>query len=50
MPRHSLLPSDAASIRKRAARSMFDPFLSVSEGMTLVDRSGRVIWINDSYN
>jgi transcriptional regulator with PAS, ATPase and Fis domain len=43
------LPSDAASIRKLAARSMFDLFSSVSEGMMLVDRSGRVVWINDSY-
>jgi transcriptional regulator with PAS, ATPase and Fis domain len=43
------LPSDAASIRKLAARSMFDLFSSVSEGMMLVDRSGRVVWINESY-
>ena len=43
------LPRDAASIRKLAARSMFDLFSSMSEGMMLVDRSGRVVWINDSY-
>jgi transcriptional regulator with PAS, ATPase and Fis domain len=43
------LPSDAASILKLAARSMFDLFSSMSEGMMLVDRSGRVVWINDSY-
>ena len=43
------LPRDAASIRKLAAHSMFDLFSSVSEGMMLVDRDGRVVWINDSY-
>jgi len=43
------LPRDAASILKLAARSMFDLFSSMSEGMMLVDRSGRVVWINDSY-
>ena len=49
MKKATPLPSDAASIRKLAARSMFDLFSSVSEGMMLVDRSGRVVWINDSY-
>jgi len=43
------LPLDAAGIRKLAARSMFDLFSSMSEGMMLVERSGRVVWINDSY-
>ncbi|MCC6209617.1 MAG: sigma 54-interacting transcriptional regulator [Burkholderiales bacterium] len=43
------LPRDAASIRKLAARSMFDLFSSVSEGMMLVDRAGRVVWINEGY-
>ena len=28
---------------------MFDLFASASEGMLLVDRSGRVVWINDQY-
>ena len=45
----NFLPKDAASIRKLAARSMFDLFSSISEGMMLVDRGGRVVWINDSY-
>ena len=49
MKRPSPLPSDAVGIRKLAVRSMFDLFSSVSEGMMLVDRSGRVVWINDSY-
>ncbi len=43
------LPSDAASILKLAARSLFDLFASASQGMLLVDRSGRVVWINDAY-
>ncbi len=43
------LPRDAESVLKLAARSMFDLFSNMSEGMMLVDRSGRVVWINDSY-
>jgi transcriptional regulator with PAS, ATPase and Fis domain len=45
----SPLPRDAASVLRLAARSMFDLFSSVSEGMMLVDRAGRVVWINESY-
>ncbi len=43
------LPRDAASILELAARSMFDLFASASEGMLLVDREARVVWINDQY-
>ncbi len=43
------LPRDAQSILELAARSMFDLFASASEGMLLVDRRGRVVWINDQY-
>jgi transcriptional regulator with PAS, ATPase and Fis domain len=43
------LPSDAESILKLAARSMFDLFASASQGMLLVDRGGRVVWINEAY-
>jgi transcriptional regulator with PAS, ATPase and Fis domain len=43
------LPQDAARIRELAARSMFDHFSKASEGMMLVDRAGRVVWINESY-
>ncbi|MGH8737415.1 MAG: sigma-54 interaction domain-containing protein [Burkholderiales bacterium] len=43
------LPRDAESVLKLAARSMFDLFSSMSEGMMLVDRGGCVVWINDSY-
>jgi transcriptional regulator with PAS, ATPase and Fis domain len=36
-------------ILELAARSMFDLFSNMSQGMMLVDRAGRVVWINDSY-
>ncbi|MBI1942951.1 MAG: sigma 54-interacting transcriptional regulator [Betaproteobacteria bacterium] len=49
MSKPARLPRDAASVLKLAARSMFDLFSSMSEGMLLVDRAGRVVWINDSY-
>ncbi len=44
-----LLPRDAQSILELAARSMFDLFANASEGMMLVDREARVVWINDQY-
>lgn len=43
------LPKDAQSILNLAARSLFEVFADASEGMLLVDRSGRVVWINDQY-
>ena len=43
------LPQDAASILRLAARSMFDLFSSMAQGMLLVDREGRVVWINEGY-
>ena len=43
------LPRDAQSILELAARSMFDLFANASEGMMLVDRNARVVWINDQY-
>ncbi|MFT3777328.1 MAG: sigma 54-interacting transcriptional regulator [Ottowia sp.] len=48
-PASPALPRDAASILELAARSMFDLFASASEGMVLVDRDARVVWINDQY-
>jgi transcriptional regulator with PAS, ATPase and Fis domain len=45
----SRLPRDAQSILELAARSMFDLFANASEGMLLVDREARVVWINDQY-
>ncbi|MDF2467507.1 MAG: bacterial regulatory, Fis family protein [Ramlibacter sp.] len=47
-PQHSL-PRDGQSILELAARSMFDLFANASEGMLLVDRDARVVWINDQY-
>ncbi len=43
------MPRDAQSILELAARSMFDLFANASEGMMLVDRQARVVWINDQY-
>ena len=43
------LPRDAQSILELAARSMFDLFANASEGMLLVDREARVVWINAQY-
>jgi PAS domain-containing protein len=41
--------ADAQSILELAARSMFQLFSSVSQGMFLVDRSGRIVWVNEGY-
>ncbi len=49
MTRDDRLPRDAQSILELAARSMFDLFATASEGMMLVDRKARVVWINDQY-
>ncbi|HEY0823671.1 MAG TPA: sigma 54-interacting transcriptional regulator [Ramlibacter sp.] len=43
------LPLDGQRILELAARSMFDLFANASEGMMLVDRNARVVWINDQY-
>lgn len=43
------LPRDAQSILELAARSLFEQFAKASEGMLLVDRDARVVWINDQY-
>ncbi|MBC5768279.1 sigma-54 interaction domain-containing protein [Ramlibacter albus] len=45
----SPLPLDGQRILALAARSMFDLFANASEGMMLVDREARVVWINDQY-
>jgi len=49
MPNTDALPRDAQSILELAAHSMFDLFAHASEGMMLVDRQARVVWINDQY-
>ena len=43
------LPLDGQRILELAAKSMFDLFATASEGMLLVDRDSRVVWINDQY-
>ncbi len=43
------LPLDGQRILELAARSMFDLFANASEGMLLVDRDARVVWVNDQY-
>jgi transcriptional regulator with PAS, ATPase and Fis domain len=49
MEKTDVLPRDAQSILELAARSMFDLFANASEGMLLVDRQGKVVWINEQY-
>ena len=43
------LPLDAQSILELAAHSMFQLFSSVSQGMFLVDRTCRIVWVNEGY-
>ena len=43
------LPQDGDSILQLAARSMFHLFSSISQGMFLVDRAGRIVWVNEGY-
>jgi transcriptional regulator with PAS, ATPase and Fis domain len=44
-----LLPQDADGVLKLAARSMFDLFAHTVQGMMVVDRAHRVVWISDGY-
>jgi transcriptional regulator with PAS, ATPase and Fis domain len=48
-PETPSLPRDGESILALAARSMFHLFSSVSQGMFLVDRAGRIVWLNEGY-
>ncbi len=49
MEQDNTLPRDGEAILALAARSMFQLFSSVSQGMFLVDRSGRIVWVNEGY-
>jgi transcriptional regulator with PAS, ATPase and Fis domain len=49
LPSSQSLPLDAQSILELAARSMFHLFSSISQGMFLVDRTGRIVWLNEGY-
>jgi transcriptional regulator with PAS, ATPase and Fis domain len=44
-----VLPQDADGVLKLAARSMFDLFAQTVQGMMVVDRAHRVVWISDGY-
>ena len=43
------LPVDATGILALAARSMFHLFSSLSQGIFLVARGGRIVWVNEGY-
>jgi transcriptional regulator with PAS, ATPase and Fis domain len=45
----SLLPSDADGLLKLAAQSMFDVFARTAQGMMVVDRQHRIVWISEGY-
>ena len=45
----STLPLEADGIVALAARSMFHLFSNMSQGMFLVDRGGRIVWVNEGY-
>ncbi|RYX91276.1 MAG: AAA family ATPase [Comamonadaceae bacterium] len=49
MAQQDTLPRDAQSILELAARSMFHLFSSISQGMFLVDITGRIVWLNEGY-
>lgn len=43
------LPRDLDGVLALAARALQDVFVKASEGLLLVDRQARVVWINDAY-
>ena len=43
------LPHDAHSLLKLAAQSMFDLYAQTVQGMMVVDRDHRVVWISEGY-
>ena len=45
----TLLPHDADGLLKLAAQSMFDLYAQTVQGMMVVDREHRVVWISDGY-
>ncbi|HSW18364.1 MAG TPA: sigma 54-interacting transcriptional regulator [Ramlibacter sp.] len=49
MPPPDNLPRDGQSILALAARSMFQLFSNISQGMFLVDRTGVIVWVNEGY-
>ena len=49
MPITHLLPQDTDSLLKLAAQTMFDLYARTVQGMMVVDREHRVVWISDGY-
>ncbi len=49
MPPLPTLPQDADSLLKLAAQSMFDLYARTVQGMMVVDRAHRVVWISEGY-
>jgi transcriptional regulator with PAS, ATPase and Fis domain len=49
VPAVPLLPSDADGLLKLAAQSMFDVFARTAQGMMVVDRDHRIVWISEGY-
>ncbi|HSI49771.1 MAG TPA: sigma 54-interacting transcriptional regulator [Ideonella sp.] len=43
------LPQDADEVLKLAARSMFDVFANTAQGMLVVDKHHRIVWISEGY-
>jgi transcriptional regulator with PAS, ATPase and Fis domain len=43
------LPPDAGAVLQLAAQSMFDVFAQAAQGMMVVDRSHRIVWISEGY-
>ncbi|OYU92877.1 MAG: sigma-54-dependent Fis family transcriptional regulator [Burkholderiales bacterium PBB5] len=48
-PSTPLLPQDADGLLKLAAQTMFDLYAQTVQGMMVVDRAHRVVWISDGY-
>jgi transcriptional regulator with PAS, ATPase and Fis domain len=49
MPPLPTLPQDADGLLKLAAQSMFDLYAQTVQGMMVVDREHRVVWISEGY-
>jgi transcriptional regulator with PAS, ATPase and Fis domain len=49
LPDTAALPLDAARVLELAAKSFFDTFARTAMGTMVVDRSHRIVWIDDGY-
>ena len=48
-PNSHALPADAEGVMRLAAQSMFELMADAAQGMMVVDREHRVVWISDAY-